>query len=199
MMILSLVAALTLAQGADDKERSYDREARVTYVQEALQALTAADPHSLDNALTYIRAMERNTCLSSFHRLRIECLLQKVRKNCRGKPKARRACRVYSDIMVTNLLGEHSFVDKDHRIILMQTYSNFREALTREVKQRYGKLVADFRLAKLEKCGEDDDMACLSRNVDAYCMEHADTGNLSWQYCSSAIVWFLGTVRPAGS
>ena len=198
MIILFMIMVVGAGQAEDTKERRYDREARVHYIQDALQALREADPQTLENALTYIRAMEHNTCLSSFHRLKIECLIQKARKNCRGKSDVRRACRTYSDIIVTNLLGEHDFVNKDRRIVLMQSYSDFRAALTREVEQRYAALVADFRLAELEKCSDESDVSCLARNLDAYCMGHADTGYLSWQYCTSAIVWFLGTVRSSG-
>ena len=63
---------------------SYGKEARVRYVSNALAAVANTDRETLDDTARYVQAMQRNKCRSAFHRLQIQCLLDRANRNCRS-------------------------------------------------------------------------------------------------------------------
>ncbi|MFC1611528.1 hypothetical protein ACFL6C_11260 [Myxococcota bacterium] len=191
---VSLVAASSLVPWWARAENVYDAAARVSYVHDALIALREADPSTLEDTYGYIGVMERNECRSVFHRLRVDCLIEAARRNCRGRKgrENREPCRLYSDIIVTNKLSERYFVSTEERFAIMKRHRNYRRELRRELRRRYGSLVAGFGLSTHPAC-EAETGECLARGIDAYCLEYADTHNLSWQHCTAAVTWFIAT------
>jgi len=189
--IILFVAGLVVVAPPD---RQYDREARIAHLRDALAGVQQTDLQTLENAYRYIETMERNACASSIARLRINCLVEKARRNCRGhKPKAKRtACLRYSDLLVVNAMAAAGLVSKAKRFALMQTQADYRRALRRELELLYGELAAGFRLSSSYGC-TGTDPECLATAIDNYCLAYTDTGNISWQYCSAGLVWFVGT------
>jgi hypothetical protein len=192
---VSLLLAMLLAGAPAD----YAKEARVAYLREALAAVEAADPEVLSAAVDYVSAMERNACTSEIDRLRVDCLITSARRWCRTKQGAKdRACPMYSDIAVTNVLSEKHLISAEERYEIMRRSKNFREEMRRVVRRQHGALALDFSLAS-RTCAPSDG-ACLAAKIDDYCAAAADVKNLSWQSCTAALVWFIGTNRggPGG-
>jgi len=174
----------------------YGPNERVAYVRDALAAIDASDEKTLTDTIGYIDVMDRNECRSVYHRLRAQCLIEVAKRNCRGQRgrKARRACVLYSDIIVTNKLSEGHFVTTADRYLIMHRHRDFRERMRAELRRRYGSLVTDFTLSEHFNCTSND-RDCLAEAVHDYCVEYADTHSLSWQHCAAAVTWFIGTTR----
>jgi hypothetical protein len=185
-----LLVAVALAAAP---ERSYDDTSRSARLITELTAVRSTDLGTLENTVRYVQAMKINTCSSSFQRLAIDCLVQQTRKNCRGhsSKEERQTCRHYSDVIVVNALSEPFFVTTEERFQIMESHADFRAALRRRLDLRYGELATSFRLWDGYACDEAD-TACIGHAIDTYCMDHADTANVSWQHCAAALVWFTG-------
>lgn len=169
---------------------------RVEYLREMLQSVKDTEPRTLEDTYGYIDVMDRNECRSIYHRLRAQCLVEAARRSCRGRRgrAARRACQMYSDVIVTNKLSEKYFVTTSERYRIMSRHRDFRQRLRLELRRRYGSLATDFGLSRHAVCPADD-VACTARGIDAFCAEYADTRSLSWQHCAAAMTWFVGTAR----
>lgn len=190
-----MIAWLLLLLGAGD----YGAEARQSYVLRALEAIQKTDAKTLADAANYVSAMERNSCRSDFSRLRVQCLIQRAARNCRGlrDEERRAACTLYSDIIVSNTLSEKVMITQADRYQIMLRSRDYRTALRTELRRIYGRMATDFRLSNHYTCTASDG-ACIARSVDAYCFDQSDTQNLAWQHCVAALVWFIGTASSGG-
>jgi hypothetical protein len=114
-------------------------------------------------------------------------------RNCtQGEPAARDQCRRVSDVIATNRLSEPAFVPDDVRYQIMDSHRDYRAALGRELHRRYALLVSEFAMSRYFP-GSNAGSAALGAGIEAYCRDVAATRALSWQYCTAAVVWFIGT------
>ena len=170
----------------------YQSVDRVGYIQRLLDAVKATDRSTLTNARNYIHVVDRNRCRSAYTDLRTSCLLEAAKRNCyqkRGGRKARRKCRLVSDVIVTNKLGEKEFIDTRTKYRIMSAHKEYRQEVRKELWRRYAELVTEFSLSGLYPGGDDG----LAAGIDGYCLQSVDQRGLSWQYCVAALVWFVGT------
>ncbi|MEL6339269.1 MAG: hypothetical protein AAFP04_09520 [Myxococcota bacterium] len=189
MIWLVVFTAVTASQ-----DGRYSIAERQGYLEEALVGLTALPSEKVSDIRRYVNATSRNKCRSEVYRLRIQCLLQATRRNCRGFTAGdpRTYCEAASDVIVVNKLAEEAFLSVETRYEIMKK-RDFRRELTRELDRRYATLTADLVVSgRVNKCAERDYL-CQSRGIDAYCLEHAEQSDLSWHYCAAAIAWFIAT------
>ena len=175
----------------------YLQENRVAYIEKALKAFQATRLQNIVNTYRYINVVERNNCRSTLSDLKVECLLTFARKNCSTyrKQQARDNCELYSDIIIVNKLSENVFIKRSERYhVTRNTRDDFRTALANRLQQKYGKLVTDFYLTGGSEC-EIKDLRCLSKGLDQFCLDYTNAKSLSWQYCTSASLWFIGTSK----
>ncbi len=174
----------------------YGPNERVAYLRDTLAALEATDLAKLSDMAGYIDVMDRNECRSVYRRLRAQCLVEVAARACRGQRgrNRRRACKLVSDLTVTNKLSEDHFVNTTDRYLIMRQHRDFRERLRVELRRRYGSLVTEFSLSRHFDCARDD-RDCLAGGIHDFCIEYADTRSLSWQHCAAAMTWFIGTTR----
>ena len=194
MKLIPLFFLITISAFADAP--LYDSPTRSRYVSKSLNALLKSNIKQLENTYFYIDAVSNGNCRSEFQRLKLNCLLQAAENNCRGKPgkTSRRLCHEYSDIVVTNKLAEKRFLSAAKRYRIMKAHSEYRAQFLREIRYRYATLVTEFTLSQHYQCKKGD-LDCVSKGIDSYCLEFADKRQLSWQHCTAAIVWFIGTTR----
>ena len=175
----------------------YLKENRVAYVEKVLQAFHQTKLQNIINTYSYINVVERNNCRSTLSDLKVECLLSFAKKNCSavGSKKLRVNCELYSDIVIVNKLSEHIFINRSERYHVTRNSSDdFRTALTNRLQQKYGKLVTQFSLTPWSECKKDD-LKCLASGLDQFCLDYTNSKSLSWQYCTSASLWFIGTSK----
>lgn len=192
-MMLFLVTA-SFGSGA---AQPYLEESRVAYIEKVLQAFRQAKLQHIINTYSYISVVERNNCRSTLSDLKVECLLSFAKKNCSAvaSAKLRDNCELYSDIIIVNKLSENAFINRSERYRVARNSSDdFRTALTNRLQQKYGKLVTNFSLTHWSEC-EKDDLKCLAAGLDQFCLDYTNSKSLSWQYCMSASLWFIGTSK----
>ena len=162
-----------------------------------MQAFNETPIHNIVNTYRYINVIDKNNCRSSLSDLRVECLLSYAKKNCReaGGAELKNNCELYSDIIVVNKLSENTFVNRSERYrMLKNTSSDYRTVMAGRLQQKYAKIVTHFSLTEGSDC-DNDDVQCLARGLDKFCLEYTNTQSLSWQYCISASLWFIGTTK----
>lgn len=170
----------------------YGRGERVEYIQRLLEAVKTTDRTKLTNTRNYIHVVDRNQCRSAYTDLRTSCLLEAAKRNCyqrRGRQKTREQCRLVTDVIVTNKLSEKEFIDAQTKYRIMSATKKYRQELRKELWRRYAELAAEFSLSKFYPIKQDQ----LAAGIDGYCVQSVDRRGLSWQYCVSALVWFIGT------
>ena len=175
----------------------YLEESRQAYIAGVLAAFDRASAHEIANTYEYISVAERNHCQSGISDLRTDCLLSYARKNCEtaGSAERLKTCELYSDVIVINKLSTKSFINRTERYrMLTDNDVDFREAMTNRLLQKYARIVTQFFLTNGAACRADD-FDCLSQGLDRFCVDYANTQNLSWQYCVGASVWFIGTTE----
>lgn len=167
--------------------------ARGAYIAELIEALRGIDRTALANTRKYIQTVERNKCQAPEMTLRVGCLLEAAGQNCKQLPDdARERCRRASDVIATNLLAERVFVPNDVRFQIMSKQRDARAAIARELDRRYAALVTELALSEFFP-GPRADTAALATGIDRFCSDVAGTRALSWQYCVSAVVWFVAS------
>ena len=178
-------------------DKPYLQENRVAYASRTLQAFSETPVNTILNTYSYINVIENNNCRSSLSDLKVECLLSYAKNNCKETPgvRAKANCELYSDIIVVNKMSEKIFVNRTERYrMLRNTNYDFRTAMSNRLQQKYSRIVAEYFLKKESECG-DKDFKCLARGLDQFCLGYTNTQSLSWQYCMSASLWFIGTSK----
>ncbi|WP_455200551.1 hypothetical protein [Kaarinaea lacus] len=179
---------------ASETTQPYVEENRVLYIEKALKAFKETRLQNIMNTYRYINVVERNNCRSTLSDLKVECLLSFARKNCSTyrKQNLRDNCELYSDIIIVNKLSENAFVKRSERYrVTRNTKDDFRTALENRLQQKYGKLVTDYYLGIASQC-DGEDLSCLAKGLDQFCLDYTNAKSLSWQYCTSASLWFIG-------
>jgi len=134
--------------------------------------------------------IDRNQCQSDQADLQASCLLEAAKRNCnrkRKRPGTKTNCQLVSDVIVTNLLGEHSFIDSRTELEIMRENKKFRKVMLQELRRQHSQLVLELGLSKHLPETDND----LGKGIDKYCRSLTDTRRISWQYCVGAIVWFI--------
>jgi hypothetical protein len=192
-MTLSLTAASLCSQAA----QPYLQENREDYIEKVLLAFRQTKLQHILNTYSYINAVERNNCRSALSDLKVECLLSFAKKNCSaaGGVKLQDNCELYSDIIIVNKLSESVFINRSERYrVTRKSSADFRTALANRLQQKYGKIVTQFSLTPWSECKKDD-LRCLAKGLDQFCLDYTNSKSLSWQYCTSASLWFIGTSK----
>jgi hypothetical protein len=170
---------------------------RVAYISSVLQAFSKTKLQDIFNAYSYISVVDNNNCRSSLSDLRVECLLSFAEKNCKEMSSAelKDRCELYSDIIIVNKLSEKAFIDRSERYrILKNAGYDHRTAIANRLQQKYARIVTQFSLTEAAKC-DNNDIECLAKGLDQFCLDYTNSQSLSWQYCVSATLWFIGTSK----
>jgi hypothetical protein len=120
-----------------------------------------------------------------------------AKKNCSatGSAALRQNCELYSDVIVVNKMSENIFVKRSERYrMLKNTDDDYRTAMANRLQQKYARIVTHFSLTEASECDKDD-FKCLAEGLDQFCLEYTNRQSLSWQYCMSASLWFIGTSK----
>lgn len=177
--------------------KPYLEENRIAYISKVIQAFSETPMHNISNTYSYINVVENNNCRSSSSDLGTQCLMSYAKKNCiaTGSAALRENCELYSDVIVVNKMSENIFVKRSERYrMLKNTDDDYRTAMANRLQQKYARIVAHFSLTEASDCGEDD-FNCLAEGLDQFCLEYTNRQSLSWQYCMSASLWFIGTSK----
>ncbi len=195
---LGLVGLLGLAAGTEPaalgSPATPDHQRRQT-IQATLEALKSIDARERADTYNYLYAVERNQCQAPLRSLKIGCLLEAARRNCRQRRgPARRRCRLVSDVIVANRFSEPRFLPRSVRYRIMNEHRNYRTELLAELRRRYARLVTGLYLDASLAVGAPPEV--LAQAIDTYCLDVAGRRRrLSWSHCVAAVVWFIGTSR----
>ena len=196
LVLLNYGFSCGLSYGSETAQPYVD-ENRAAYIEKALKAFQETKLQNIMNTYRYINVVERNNCRSTLSDLKVECLLSFARKNCGTyrKQTLRDNCELYSDIIIVNKLSENAFIKRSERYrVTRNTKDDFRTALENRLQQKYGKLVTDYYLTGGSEC-DGEDLRCLAQGLDQFCLDYTNAKSLSWQYCTSASLWFIGTSK----
>lgn len=182
-----LIAVLAPTPAGADT--GYVEAARIAYLGAQLEAIRTSSAADLTALEDEIYQGGRSKCQTASTRLRITCLIELGRETCALRPEAGRArCRLLADVIVTNLLGENQFVDREARFEIMSAADDFRPALIRELRARYAVLVTEMVVSRELGAAPD-----LNTGIDRFCIAYGHARELPWQRCVAAIIWYVGT------
>lgn len=179
-----LIAALAPAPAGADS--GYGEKARIAYLGAQLEAIRATGAADLATLADEIYQGGRSKCQTASTRLRIACLIELGREVCALRPGTR--CMLIADVIVTNLLGENQFVDREARFEIMSAADDFRPALVHELRARYAALVTEMVVSRELAAAPD-----LNAGIDRFCIAYGHARELPWQRCVAAIIWYVGT------
>ena len=196
MIVSAGIAFLGLMVGTDlaglaTPATPHDQRRRT--IQATLEALARMDVRERDDTYNYLYAVERNQCQAPLRSLKIGCLLEAARRNCRQRRgPARRRCQLVSDAIVANRFSEPRFLPRSVRYRIMNEHRNYRAELLAELRRRYARLVTGLYLDASLAVEASTDV--LAGAIDDYCLDVAGRRRrLSWSHCVAAVVWFIGT------
>ncbi len=174
----------------------YLKDSRIDYIANSLLAMQATKPHILENTRQYISVVDTNNCQSDLLRLRLNCLMSFAEKNCKSlkEKQTRTACKYYSDIIVSNRLGEKLFLSKGEEYRLAKTHSSaeLKAARSQKLRQKYASIATQFILSESSNC-KIKDHTCMATGLDEFCASYTNKHNLSWNYCVSATLWLMSS------
>lgn len=198
IMLTIVFTAVLLASFSSLAEQPYLDANRIAYAGKTLRAFNATSMQKLLNAYRYISVVDYNNCRSSISGLRVECLLSYAHKNCEAirNTQSRENCELYSDVIVVNKLSERVFINRTERYRISKIAGyDFRTAFRQRLQQKYARIVTQFSLSEAANC-DASDIDCLAKGLDQFCLDYTNSQSLSWQYCMSASLWFIGTSKP---
>ena len=174
---------------------------RTRYLSDAIDALMTSRYQSLIQKKIFANMLMKQRCTSSFQSLKTQCLTHETGKTCRelGGNDEGRKCTIIFDVIIVNLLNQEVFLSTDERNQLLKKYA--AEEIGHELNRRYGTLCTEFLFSPFFPKNARDRKQ-ISESIDKFCLNRASLGKLSWQVCSSAMVWFMGSSRgetPNGS
>ena len=175
LVVFFLALGATAALGV-----SYTAESRRAAIASALTELRR-DSEGAIALRDAIRISGRSRCRGNANALVVRCYLEVARESC---AESTSACISLADVIVTNYLGDDSFLADSDRYALMNASDDFRAALDDELDRRYGALAAELALASSQSV----DAAV----IDAFCTTRARSTRLPWHRCVAALVWFIG-------
>ncbi len=189
-----VVISMLMATGAPSiMEAGDSSDVRRRTLEDTFVAFRAMDEASRTRIFNYIYRIERDKCQAPLRSLKVGCLLEAARRNCRRRGvHQRKECRRVSDVIVANRLSEPRFLTRSDRYQIMKESDNYRDGLSAELRRRYARLVTGLYL----KVPVPADAApeTLAAAVDGYCLDIAgQRSRLSWTHCAAAVVWFIGT------
>lgn len=185
---------MLMTSSASYAEEPYLEQNRVNYISKVLQAFSETPNNKLFNTHSYVNVIENNNCRSSLSDLKVECLLSYAKNSCGEirNTQSKNNCELYSDIIVVNKLSEKTFVNRTERYrMLKNTNYDFRTAMSNRLQQKYSRIITEFYLTKDSEC-DNKDFDCLAKGLEQFCLDYTNTNSLSWQYCMSASIWFIG-------
>lgn len=174
----------------------YSLEERIAYIENSLQAFAVTSQKSIQNTQAYIGLIDRSTCRSSYERLRVSCLKEAAEQSCKqtgGVIKSQR-CRYISDTLVTNKLSESKFISSRQRYAIMKKHNEFRQHVNLALGSRYSIIAVKLATSENFDC-KSKDTNCLANKITHFCQVYAPKNNISWQHCSSALIWHIGTSK----
>ena len=188
-MMVSILVGQARLHDAETKSGA----ARRATIERTLVALRSMGIREREDTYNYIYAVERNQCQAPLRSLKIGCLLEAARRNCRQRRgEARRRCRLVSDTIVANRFSESRFLSRATRYQIIKAHRDYRAQLLAALRKRYAQLVTDLYLKA--PVSVDASAAVLAAAVDGYCLDVAgQRRRLSWSHCVAAVVWFIGT------
>ena len=202
MIILTLVISFaSLSFAAKETQDSVIPEFRLNhtnrshYIKATIEAMWATPKQELNNIFEYLSVVDRTQCQSSFERLKISCLIETAKINCKSRRKKnKKNCDLYSDIAVINKLGEKSFISSRKKYHIMKNYKNYHAQAQTVLTNEYAKVAVEFSFSKFSNCQDKNSnkLECLSKGLDQFCLVYGDKNNLSWQYCAGAVIWTIG-------
>lgn len=174
--------------------KPYHRENRISYIENSLKAFQNTTTRNLTNTRKYIVIVDRNNCRSNLSDLRVACLLRFAKDNCKSMKamNENKFCGFYSDIMIVNQLSENLFISRAEQYQLLKDQQDKNlDATVSFLQQKYARLATLFSFSQTLDC-QSNDLTCLSKQLDNFCLNYSNQHNLSWQYCVAAIVDFIG-------
>ena len=166
---------------------------RTHYLKEALDALSSSRYRSLVIKKSFAEMLMRQRCTSSFPSLKTQCLVNETARACseKGNPGEGKRCKLIFDVVIVNLLNQDVFLKPEERSQILKKFPP--EEIGIELNRRYGALCTEFLFSHF--FGKEQNKKHLPESIDNFCLSRASLGKLSWQTCTSAMVWFMGTSR----
>lgn len=167
----------------------FSLESRNLYIQNALKYFGSSSREEKTQLYIDLSLAERETCRSPYENLMLNCLKDTAAKNCKTRQDHQK-CNVISDIILVNKLNEKAFVSEAERLKIAGSTNNYGVEFGKLLLRKYAVLSTDFLLYSKNNC-EEGQSECLSKEINRFCGNRADSKNMSWQACVSALIWFI--------
>jgi hypothetical protein len=198
MIFLRLLLIFNFAT-AELPSINYSWEQRTQYINRVFRAFEKAGYKIAPNAQEFLRTQSQYSCAAQTEQLKIQCLIQQATANCstfRGGDTG--SCELISDVIVSNIIEERSFIDRDELTKILSSEHSSRSQLMTAINGRYARLTADFLSATKGQC-INPNAPCFAQQIDRFCNDRANTKKVSWQGCVGALIWFIGSnLKPTG-
>jgi hypothetical protein len=206
-----VVAALVVAMLLPGGHAAAQRLPRVEHVSRALDAVRALGPAERERLDRELYAAARAQCRAEAQTPTVTCLIGAARAACAAHSDRAR-CEAAADVIVTNLRATGAWVDEPTRVRMVRGSTDYRAALTAELRRRYAALAAELVLggqaaardaaardAAARDAAARDAAAistlCEQRDREIHACEPGDAAcvpSLPWSRCVAALVWFVG-------
>jgi hypothetical protein len=191
VLLFAVVALATLAPGAPlgaaEPSAPLGRESRVRHLEAALVALGETPAPELANQTERARTLARGPCSAGTPRLRVECLLVAMERDCSQRGDSAGRCRLTMDVVASNALADERLIPPADRYRILRDNVDYRAALARELRRIQGGLAVEFRLF----AGDVREPHPLAESIDRFCLTSADDTRFPYPTCASSLAWFI--------
>jgi hypothetical protein len=190
-LLMTVIFSRSIAWAQVPPNSPYTINERENLIARELTALQATNKTQVDNLREFVNEAERHRCRSFFDTLTLTCLQSEVKKNCEsGLGQHLASCAALSDVFLVNKVNERQFLSRQERFRIAQRAENYDKAYTKMLENKYAVLGVEMMRTSQENCSRNDH-TCEARQIDEYCSHHADSQNIAWQACVSALEWFV--------
>jgi hypothetical protein len=185
---VKILAILAMMLGSAVADPRVDHVARALA---AVEQLGAAGRDKLDRDL---HAVARAKCHADAATPTPACLVEAATALCGGDA----TCRAAADVVAANLRAETDWVDEPTRIRLVRTSTDYRAALSAELRRHHAALAAELALESTSSDATAIDRLCRERDRIVHACPTEDAScvpSLPWSRCVAALVWFMAGAR----
>lgn len=164
---------------------------RVDHVARALAAVRQLGPAGRDKLERDLHTAARARCHADAATPTPACLVDAAIATCGGDA----TCRAAADVVAANLRAETDWVDEPTRIRLVRTSTDYRAALSAELRRHHAALAAELALESTSSDANAIDQLCRERDRVVHACPAGDAScvpSVPWSRCVAALVWFVG-------
>lgn len=171
----------------------WSEDNKVDYIGNTLASIIDTPIRRLEKIQKQLGVENRSSCRSSIINLKLQCLMKQMNIYCsKFSSSLQKKCRYISDTIIVNKLSENDHLSSRERFFLLKKKGSHKQKMSDALMKKYSNIAAKLSLSNHLECYQVNHI-CFAQSINNFCTDYNYKGELAWQSCVSALLWFIAT------